>query len=85
MKYCKGIEIPKCNDRPQLWSRCNFSELRIIMPDGRVEWSTKLLSTNDYWAYHGCTNRSTQIDAIRAIIYYDTMRGFNAPQFLGYL
>lgn len=90
MKY-KGVKIPKCNGRPQLWSRGiqKNESLRIIYPNGRIEYC----DTPGFWyRFNGCTSRNTQERAIKAAIDYDDFwhKSFEdtpdmIPFFIGYL
>ncbi len=56
MKY-QGIKIPKCNGRPQLWSRGiqEHESLRIIMPDGRVDWEAWVGQNETFLDYANTT------------------------------
>lgn len=82
----KGVKIPKCNGRPQLWLRGWSDEgnptIRIIYPSGYVEYETRYAFDGEM--RRGCTSRRTQLAALRACIKYD-FDAPNKPEFLGYL
>lgn len=100
MKY-RGVKIPKCNGRPQLWARGEFmangnhSTIRIIYQNGTVHWncySTSLdclgdLNYIEFWDSNACTTRDNQLDAIKASIDHDLSKEDigKRPWFLGYL
>lgn len=85
----KKQKLPKCNGRPQLWSRRDFKCLRIIMPDGEVLWTPiELPGFYDEGEFNGrgCTGDKTQEKAVKNIINYDIkVLGCSRPEFLGYL
>lgn len=93
MKY-KGVKLPKCNGRPQLWARGygavagTHTTLRIIYPNGKVEFNQRSLGgflRSKYWkGGKGCTSSDTQLQALKNTIKYDLHSG-EAPWFLGYL
>jgi len=102
MKTYLGVKIPRCNGRPQLWTRGyqNHESLRIIMPDGRVDWESwcgnldlkvgaDLLETwcnvkPDAPYMFACTEGDTQLEAIKNCIRFDNRSGIKGL-FLGYL
>lgn len=47
----KGVKLPKCNGRPQLWTRgiSDHQTLRIIMPDGGVDWTGHSVHDLEAW------------------------------------
>lgn len=75
------MKLPKCNGRPQLWSRRDFRGIRILYPDGRVSWSWD----EGAWENTGCTSRKTQKGAQKAIFKHEKIHRFDPPEFLGYL
>lgn len=92
-----GVKIPRINGRPQLWARNGLDEnegIRIIYPNGKVEWMARELFINsdeesrpysneiNYQLVRACTSSDTQLQAIKNSIIYD---GFYEPVFLGYL
>lgn len=95
MKEYKGVKIPKCNGRPQLWIqswgfKLNTQRIRIIMPSGRVLYDDNNLGI-DYRnsspkLIKGCTSRRNQLSAIKAMInYFGQGSDSRNPEFLGYL
>lgn len=96
MKEYKGVKIPKCNGRPQLWIQSwgfelNMQRIRIIMPGGIVLYDDNNLGI-DYQhssstkLIKGCTSRRNQLSAIKAIIdYFGQATDSGKPEFLGYL
>lgn len=90
----RGIKIPKCNDRPQLWLRgpADHSSIRIIFPDGRVSWCPPYAGPRFFkdWLKHegsdpACTESESQIQTIKNSIDYDLNPFDIAPIFCGYL
>ncbi len=94
----RGVKLPKCNGRPQVWLRGigllniyeQHSSLRIIYPSGRVQFENRL--PNEVYAgknifQHGCTSCDNQESAIVACIDYDLDPSFcgTRPIFVGYI
>lgn len=87
MRYM-GVKIPKCNGHPQLWSREEMNGLRIIYPDGKVEYTFSAFDCNYYNTWNlvnGCTSSFSQLSAIRECIDYEYTCFDCLPEFLGYL
>lgn len=84
------MKLPKCNGQPQLWSRADFGGLRIIYPNGKVEWWNNnypsILFIMDTWIEDlACTEASTQEMAVLKCRLYDESEDYDPPEFLGYL
>jgi hypothetical protein len=91
-KEYKGRIIPPCNGRPQLWSRLENIGIRIIYPNGEVEYSAEINDWIDLkWVVakcvfeDGCTSAEAQEQAIKNCIDYCLGANCEAPVFLGYL
>lgn len=87
MKTYKGVKIPKCNGRVQVWQSDDWYGIRIrfVYPDGRVEWQTFVpnLYCGDWMP--GCTSATSQREAITKLVDYCKYNGMNDLHFVGYL
>jgi hypothetical protein len=95
----RGVKIPRCNGRPQLWLRGSddHQSIRIIYPSGLVEYCISHPYTmspdeeeqdtlNDFNNRGACTSRRSQLAAVKAAIRYDRCLGPRLrPIFCGYL
>ena len=81
MKTYKGVKLPACDGRPQLWTRADFYGLRVVYPSGRVDYASIFCEDFGY----ACTSRATQLEAQKAVIDYCKQYGYKRPKFLGYL
>jgi hypothetical protein len=92
------MKLPKCNGRPQLWTRCGYEGIRIIWPNGKVSWTSiydgEFIKTGTM-IENGCTTGLSQEEAILNCIFYETTHWYQdpvsdtavkaPPKFLGYL
>lgn len=88
VKKYLGVKIPRCNGRPQIWSRHDFRGIRIIYHEGYVHWSYYGFCDAEITTDRklpACTNASTQQQAIINCINHDILKLLSPPQFLGYL
>jgi hypothetical protein len=88
VKTLKNFRLPKFNDKPQIWLRgSDYNQgLRIIYPNGKVEFTCFNSDSFDT----GCTGGKTQQDAVLNCISYDmffdgTSFRNNKPVFIGYI
>ena len=73
-------KLPKCNGRPQLWSRDNFTSLRILYPDGRLEFYSNITNC---WLEG--TQESSLADAQKVMFEREADSLNEEPEFIGYL